>query len=90
MGKAKTKKAKPKEDPFDYILKSGDLFEWSHGKKAPLLDVEPYRTLLSNSASASKERRFFHWELEFPEVFYAHDPGQHRQSSACKVRVLTL
>jgi Eco57I restriction-modification methylase len=74
-GIAKTKKAKPKEDPFDYILKSGDLFEWSHGKKAPLLDVEPYRTLLSNSASVSKEKRFFHWELEFPEVFYGPRSG---------------
>jgi hypothetical protein len=35
-GKGQGKKAKSKEDPFDYILKSGDLFEWSHGKKAPL------------------------------------------------------
>ncbi|MBI4526913.1 MAG: N-6 DNA methylase [Deltaproteobacteria bacterium] len=69
-GKGKGKKAKPKEDPFDYILKSGDLFEWSHGKKAPLLDVEPYRSLLYTSATAAKEKRFFHWELEFPEVFY--------------------
>ena len=37
--------------------------------------MEPYRTLLSNSASASKEKRFFHWELEFPEVFYGPRPG---------------
>ena len=71
----KGKKARPKEDPFDYILRSGDLFEWSHGKKAPLLDVEPYRTLLSNCAHAAKEKRFFHWELEFPEVFYGPRPG---------------
>ena len=88
-GNGKGKKAKPKEDPFDSILKSGDLFEWSHGKKAPLLDVEPYRTLLSNSASASKEKRFFHWELEFPEVFYGPRPGTDKQSSAYKVQVLT-
>jgi hypothetical protein len=74
-GKAKGKKAKPKEDPFDYILKSGDLFEWSHGKKAPLLDVEPYRTLLADCARVAKEKRFFHWELEFPEVFYGPRPG---------------
>ncbi|MFQ5851862.1 MAG: Eco57I restriction-modification methylase domain-containing protein, partial [Candidatus Binatia bacterium] len=74
-GKAKSKKTKPKEDPFDYILKSGDLFQWSHGKKAPLLDIEPYRSLLSACASAAREKRFFHWELEFPEVFYGPRPG---------------
>ncbi|MFQ5853933.1 MAG: Eco57I restriction-modification methylase domain-containing protein, partial [Candidatus Binatia bacterium] len=74
-GKGKGKKAKPKEDPFDYILRSGDLFEWSHGEKAPLLDVEPYHSLLSDCANASKEKRFFHWELEFPEVFYGPRPG---------------
>jgi hypothetical protein len=73
--KGKGRKAKPKEDPFDYILKSGDLFEWSHDKKAPLLDVEPYRSLLSNCALAAKQKRFFHWELEFPEVFYGPRPG---------------
>lgn len=74
-GKNKGKKAKPKEDPFDYILRSGDLFDWSHGKKAPLLDVEPYRTLLSECARVAKEKCFFHWELEFPEVFYGPRPG---------------
>lgn len=74
-GKGKGKKAKPKEDPFDYILKSGDLFDWSQGKKAPLLDVEPYRSLLSDCARVSKEKRFFHWELEFPEVFYGPRAG---------------
>jgi hypothetical protein len=74
-GKGKSKKARLKEDPFDYILRSGDLFEWSHGKKAPLLDVQPYRSLLSNCAVAAKEKRFFHWELEFPEVFYGPRSG---------------
>jgi len=74
-GQAKGKKAKAKEDPFDYILKSGDLFDWSQGKKAPLLDVEPYRSLLSDCACVAKEKCFFHWELEFPEVFYGARPG---------------
>jgi type I restriction-modification system DNA methylase subunit len=74
-GKRKSKKAKPKEDPFDYILKSGDLFDWSQGKKAPLLDVEPYRSLLPDCARIAKEKRFFHWELEFPEVFYGPRAG---------------
>ncbi len=74
-GKPGGKTTKAKENPFDYVLKSGDLFEWSHGKKAPLLDVEPYRTLLSNCARVAKEKRFFHWELEFPEVFYGPRAG---------------
>src|SRR5262249_53398553 len=74
-GKSKSKTANPKEDPFDYILKSGDLFEWSHGRKAPLLDVEPYRSCLSDCARVAKEKCFFHWELEFPEVFYGPRHG---------------
>jgi hypothetical protein len=73
--KANGKKTKAKEDPFDYVIKSGDLFEWSHSKKAPLLDVEPYRSLLSNCAAAAKQKHFFHWELEFPEVFYGPRVG---------------
>jgi hypothetical protein len=69
------KKAKQKVDPFDLVLNSGDLFDWSHGKKSPVLDRDPYRGLLSDCARMSTEKRFFHWELEFPEVFYGPRPG---------------
>jgi len=32
----------------------------------------------SNALKAAEERRFFHWELEFPEVFYGPRPGSER------------
>jgi type I restriction-modification system DNA methylase subunit len=73
--KDKRKKTKLKVDPFDLVLNSADLFDWSHGKKSPLLDREPHRSLLSDCARAAKEKGFFHWELEFPEVFYGPRPG---------------
>jgi len=73
--KDRRKKTKLKVDPFDLVLNSADLFDWSHGKKSPLLDREPHRSLLSDCARAAKEKRFFHWELEFPEVFYGPRPG---------------
>ncbi len=70
-----TKRTKLKLNPFDLVLNSGDLFDWSHGKKSPLLDREPYRSLLSDCATAARQKRFFHWELEFPEVFYGPRAG---------------
>jgi hypothetical protein len=33
------------------------------------------REIASIALAASEEKRFFHWELEFPEVFYGPRPG---------------
>ncbi|HEY6998027.1 MAG TPA: Eco57I restriction-modification methylase domain-containing protein [Candidatus Binatia bacterium] len=73
--KGNGKKSKQNVDPFDLVLNSGDLFDWSHGKKSPMLDRDPHRALLSECARMAKEKRFFHWELEFPEVFYGPRSG---------------
>jgi hypothetical protein len=42
--KGNGKKSKQNVDPFDLVLNSGDLFDWSHGKKSPMLDRDPHRT----------------------------------------------
>lgn len=37
--------------------------------------TEQWREIASKTVEASKGKRFFHWELEFPEVFYGRRPG---------------
>ncbi len=36
------------------------------------------RRIAATALAAAGERRFFHWELEFPEVFYGARPGTER------------
>ncbi len=77
-GKPKRKGSKKKAaeiDRFDDILRSGDLFEWVKGKDGTPLDEEPYRGLLRAGIKAAAATSFFHWELEFPEVFYGPREG---------------
>jgi hypothetical protein len=33
------------------------------------------RTVVETTLAAVRDKRFFHWELEFPEVFYGPQPG---------------
>ncbi len=51
------------------------------GSKLPeVLDAlsREEREVVRNALKAAEERRFFHWELEFPEVFYAPRSGTER------------
>ena len=43
-----------------------------------LQKAEKYRGLLSASEQLAVQKCFFHWELEFPEVFYGIRPGTQR------------
>ncbi len=36
------------------------------------------KRIAETALAAARERRFFHWELEFPEVFYGPRPGTER------------
>jgi hypothetical protein len=36
------------------------------------------RRIAETALAAAEQRRFFHWELEFPEVFYGPRPGTER------------
>jgi hypothetical protein len=44
-----------------------------------LQKAERYKRVLAASALAASEKCFFHWELEFPEVFYGPRPGMDRK-----------
>lgn len=72
---------KSKTDIFDEMLRSGDLFEWAHGRIATPVDhtamATPARTVVEMATRTAENKRFFHWELEFPEVFYGARPGTH-------------
>jgi hypothetical protein len=72
-------KGKKKVNIFDEILRSGELFTWAHGEvDSPVAHTAMAklgRDAVTRSAAAAKKKRFFHWELEFPEVFYGRQPG---------------
>jgi Eco57I restriction-modification methylase len=76
LGKSGKKK---KIDIFDEMLRSGELFKWAHGKISSPVEhtgmAKVGREAVQQSEMAATERHFFHWELEFPEVFYGRRPG---------------
>jgi hypothetical protein len=71
--------SKKKVDIFDEMLRSGELFEWAHGRApSPVAHTtmgKAAREVVDKAALASELRCFFHWELEFPEVFYGRRSG---------------
>ncbi len=57
------------------VINAADEKSLNHAiKRLNPVDREIVRTGLK----AADERRFFHWELEFPEVFYGPRPGTER------------
>jgi hypothetical protein len=70
---------KKKVDVFDEMLRSGELFTWAHGQADSPVSHTAMAKLgqdaVANSVTVTKEKRFFHWELEFPEVFYGRQTG---------------
>jgi type I restriction-modification system DNA methylase subunit len=72
------KKGKIPEPTLDFLNdKEGEA--WIYGKKSTE-EVRPaFREIAEKVVKASQEKRFFHWDLEFPEVFYAPRPGTMQQ-----------
>jgi hypothetical protein len=64
---------------FDDMLRSGELFDWAHGRvPTPLggtAESGIANRAVKQAATSAQDNRFFHWELEFPEVFYGRRPG---------------
>jgi hypothetical protein len=57
--------------------------EWSqHASKVKL--PEHFRGIAQTALEASVKYRFFHWELEFPEVFFGARPGTARHIERLK------
>ncbi|MFQ5595061.1 MAG: Eco57I restriction-modification methylase domain-containing protein [Anaerolineae bacterium] len=47
------------------------------------LDAPPYADVVQHARTIAQRRRFFHWELEFPEVFF--DPAPQSNSAGFDV-----
>ena len=79
VGGATGETKKKKVDIFDEMLRSGELFEWAHDRAATPVShtamAMASRTIVERAADVAEQNRFFHWELEFPEVFYGKRPG---------------
>ncbi len=79
--KAEEPSGKRRKSPsiFDDMLRSGELFDWAHGRAATPLERTAEsglaRKVVKEAEAAAEDKRFFHWELEFPEVFYGRRPG---------------
>ncbi len=60
-------------DPTIGFLKRDDAIEWLQDptRAFPEKDYMDARGVAETALRVSKEKRFFHWELEFPEVFFA-------------------
>jgi len=64
--------ATKKADSLRLFLKDSESKTWLRAPKITLNDTSyPATDIAANSLPGAEERRFFHWELEFPEVFFA-------------------
>ncbi len=62
-------KTKSKENPAVEFLQSEHSEKWTKDPEKTKLNSEN-REVAETALQAAKGKRFFHWELEFPEVFY--------------------
>ncbi|MHB8624601.1 MAG: DUF559 domain-containing protein [Aggregatilineales bacterium] len=61
-----------KTDSIKLFMKQPDVRAWLRDPSARLDDsLIPATTIANTAMHAAEERHFFHWELEFPEVFFA-------------------
>ena len=63
------------EPPAVTFLKSGHAESFIQRAAVP----ERERALVEATIQTARAKRFFHWELEFPEVFYGPQPGTRRK-----------
>ena len=79
--KKRGKRPKPGESPALRFLRLGQTGDFLRARTAEeaqaamgaLSDAD--RAVAETARAAAREKRFFHWELEFPEVFYGPKPG---------------
>jgi len=69
------RKGKVERDFASEFLLSADAERWAqHPNQLEYMD-ERHRQIAKGTIEASKAQRFFHWELEFPEVYYGPRSG---------------
>lgn len=66
-------KHKTERDNALLFLRSQEHADWAIGKNHKLLDIDKKIVEIANNAAESQ--CFFHWEIEFPEVFFGPRPG---------------
>lgn len=59
------------------FLRDGASGHWAQHPDTTILPKE-WKEVASVALRAARQKRFFHWELEFPEVFYGTRPGTHQ------------
>ncbi len=64
-------------DPAKEFLQSQEADSWLKDPEGAKL-AGWARDIADTAVEASAEKHFFHWELEFPEVFYGPRPGTER------------
>lgn len=63
---------KGKTDPVRLFLEEPETQAWLINPAAPLDNsLIPADTIAATALEAAADKHFFHWELEFPEVFFA-------------------
>jgi hypothetical protein len=71
----KGKQGKAAIDKAIDFLRSTEAQQWyEHPEKIERLNIEQH-TIVAIAMQAVQKYRFFHWELEFPEVFFAPAPS---------------
>jgi TaqI-like C-terminal specificity domain/Eco57I restriction-modification methylase len=67
-------KKKMEHNPALEFLRDGVSESWAQKPDSGALPKE-WNKVVTVATKASNEKRLFHWELEFPEVFYGSRPG---------------
>jgi Eco57I restriction-modification methylase/TaqI-like C-terminal specificity domain len=79
---SQSRKAKPAAIEFLKHANAEDVIN-AHGSKelecALIKLAAEDRDLVGRALRVAQEQRFFHWELEFPEVFYGPTPGTRHE-----------
>ncbi|MHB8203095.1 MAG: Eco57I restriction-modification methylase domain-containing protein [Desulfomonilaceae bacterium] len=72
------RKSDRSRNPSIEFLKSSEAQVLTSAKESYSKISDSGRKVLRAAKLAAKDRRFFHWELEFPEVYYEKGQRKHR------------
>jgi len=75
VGRGKDKKT---HEPVKIFMQSPEFRSWLNNPQGAKLS-ELGRSVADSAVRAAREKRFFHWELEFPEVFYGPVDGNRQK-----------
>lgn len=65
--------------PAMQFLRDERNVNWLKDPQQPTAPQSEYRLIAETALKAAREKRFFHWELEFPEVFFGHSDNSAQE-----------